>query len=264
MDSEFMQRMGWVLIALENAFMHLKDSEFEAALVDTGLRNLLISSGVNPTGIGDEQPGVGRGQLSAVMLDFGRNTTENLLDARRGYLASLHLEQAGCWEGWVALDGGERWRLAPSSARGNRDKSWGGRRGGRAPRARAPAPPPGPRGPRGRPLRETCALPCTMMKSSRPVWPSRATTSPASMWCSSVCFAISFRCRLPRPANIETLRSSSIFSERLRKAIAPSSLVATAECGAHRPEPRPSTRSARRLSILPRAVSRRAASDGAD
>jgi hypothetical protein len=41
-----------------------------------------------------------------------------------------HLEQAGCWEGWVALDGDERWRLAPSSARGNRDKSWGPRRWG--------------------------------------------------------------------------------------------------------------------------------------
>lgn len=41
-----------------------------------------------------------------------------------------HLEQAGRWDGWVALDGGERWRLAPSSARGNRDKSWGPRRWG--------------------------------------------------------------------------------------------------------------------------------------
>jgi outer membrane translocation and assembly module TamA len=33
------------------------------------------------------------------MIDFGRNTTENILDARRGYLAALHLEQAGRWMG---------------------------------------------------------------------------------------------------------------------------------------------------------------------
>jgi hypothetical protein len=40
-----------------------------------------------------------------------------------------HLEQAGRWEGSISLDG-ERWRLVPSSARGNRDKSWGPRRWG--------------------------------------------------------------------------------------------------------------------------------------
>jgi hypothetical protein len=43
-----------------------------------------------------------------------------------------HLEQAGAWEGTISLAGepGERWRLTPSSARGNRDKSWGPRRWG--------------------------------------------------------------------------------------------------------------------------------------
>jgi hypothetical protein len=55
-----------------------------------------------------------------------------------------HLEQAGRWEGSVALIGTpgssgssgssakpvERWRLEPTSARGNRDKSWGPRRWG--------------------------------------------------------------------------------------------------------------------------------------
>ena len=40
-----------------------------------------------------------------------------------------HLEQAGRWEGSISLDG-ERWRLVPTSARGNRDKSWGPRRWG--------------------------------------------------------------------------------------------------------------------------------------
>jgi hypothetical protein len=40
-----------------------------------------------------------------------------------------HLEQAGRWEGSISLDG-DRWRLVPTSARGNRDKSWGPRRWG--------------------------------------------------------------------------------------------------------------------------------------
>jgi hypothetical protein len=52
-----------------------------------------------------------------------------------------HLEQAGRWEGWISLGRAEnghddhdgeaaRWPLAPTSARGNRDKSWGPRRWG--------------------------------------------------------------------------------------------------------------------------------------
>lgn len=45
----------------------------------------------------DPQTRRSRGQRSAVSLDFSRNTTENLLDARRGYVATLHLEQAGKW-----------------------------------------------------------------------------------------------------------------------------------------------------------------------
>jgi hypothetical protein len=40
-----------------------------------------------------------------------------------------HLEQAGGWAGTIALDG-DNWTLDPSSARGNRDKSWGPRRWG--------------------------------------------------------------------------------------------------------------------------------------
>jgi hypothetical protein len=40
-----------------------------------------------------------------------------------------HLEQAGRWSGSVAL-GDDSWTLDPSSARGNRDKSWGPRRWG--------------------------------------------------------------------------------------------------------------------------------------
>ena len=56
------------------------------------LRDELISLGLDPTG-----GGVGSGQRSAISLDAARNTTGNILDARRGYVASLHIEQAGRW-----------------------------------------------------------------------------------------------------------------------------------------------------------------------
>jgi outer membrane protein assembly complex protein YaeT len=61
------------------------------ALEDLTFRDELIALGLDP------RTGVGRGQRSAISLDFGRNTTQNLLDARRGYVATLHLEQAGTW-----------------------------------------------------------------------------------------------------------------------------------------------------------------------
>ena len=67
------------------------------ALNDESIRDDLIVLGLDPTGLDDGDPGRGRGQLSSVMIDFGRNTTENILDARRGYFAALHLEQAGRW-----------------------------------------------------------------------------------------------------------------------------------------------------------------------
>jgi outer membrane protein insertion porin family/translocation and assembly module TamA len=63
------------------------------ALNDPSFRDELIALGLDPT------TGSGRGQLSAIGIDFGRNTTENLLDARSGYVAAVHLEQAGRWLG---------------------------------------------------------------------------------------------------------------------------------------------------------------------
>jgi outer membrane protein insertion porin family/translocation and assembly module TamA len=71
----------------------------DAALNDLTFRDELIALGLNPTASGDGDPGQGRGQLSSLMIDFGRNTTQNLLDARQGYMASAHLEQAGRWLG---------------------------------------------------------------------------------------------------------------------------------------------------------------------
>jgi outer membrane protein assembly factor BamA len=61
------------------------------ALEDLTFRDELIALGLDP------RTGTGRGQRSAVSIDLGRSTTENLIDARRGYVATVHLEQAGRW-----------------------------------------------------------------------------------------------------------------------------------------------------------------------
>jgi outer membrane protein assembly complex protein YaeT len=63
------------------------------ALEDPTFRDELIALGLDP------RTGTGRGQLSALLLDAGRNTTENLLDAKKGYVAIVHLETAGQWLG---------------------------------------------------------------------------------------------------------------------------------------------------------------------
>ena len=69
----------------------------EDALADLSFRDELIALGLNPTGLGQEDPGVTKGLRSSLFLDAGRNTTGHLLDARKGYVASLHVEQAGGW-----------------------------------------------------------------------------------------------------------------------------------------------------------------------
>jgi outer membrane protein assembly complex protein YaeT len=63
------------------------------ALEDLSLRDELIALGMDP------RTGFVRGTRSFLSLDAGRNTTDNLLDAKQGYLASVHLEQAGRWLG---------------------------------------------------------------------------------------------------------------------------------------------------------------------
>jgi outer membrane protein assembly complex protein YaeT len=65
----------------------------DEALLDLTFRDELIALGLDP------RTGTGKGTRSALSLDGGRNTTNNLLDARRGYLVSAHLEQAGKWLG---------------------------------------------------------------------------------------------------------------------------------------------------------------------
>lgn len=61
------------------------------ALQDLTFRDELIALGLDPT------RGAGQGTLVALGFDLQRNTTPNLIDARRGYLAQVHVEQAGGW-----------------------------------------------------------------------------------------------------------------------------------------------------------------------
>ena len=61
------------------------------ALEDLSFRDELIALGLDP------RRGTGTGTRSAISIDGGRNTTNNLLDAKQGYVASIHLEQAGRW-----------------------------------------------------------------------------------------------------------------------------------------------------------------------
>lgn len=61
---------------------------------DVSLRDELIALGLDP-----ESRGRTSGQRGALSVDISRNSTDNLLDAKRGYVASLHLEQAAPWLG---------------------------------------------------------------------------------------------------------------------------------------------------------------------
>jgi outer membrane protein assembly complex protein YaeT len=63
------------------------------ALLDLSLRDELISLGLDP------RTGTGQGQRSAISFDAARNTANNVLDARRGYMAAIHLETGGAWLG---------------------------------------------------------------------------------------------------------------------------------------------------------------------
>ncbi|HSL20787.1 MAG TPA: BamA/TamA family outer membrane protein [Vicinamibacterales bacterium] len=81
------------------------------ALEDLSFRDTLIALKLDP------RFGTGRGSLSAIAIDYSRNTTGNLLDARRGYVASAHFEEAGRWLPGdfnyreVALEGRHYWTL---------------------------------------------------------------------------------------------------------------------------------------------------------
>ncbi|HEX6659526.1 MAG TPA: BamA/TamA family outer membrane protein [Ilumatobacter sp.] len=61
------------------------------ALTDFSLRDELISLGLDP------RTGQQDGTVSAIAFDVERNTSDNMLNARRGYFLSGHVEQAGRW-----------------------------------------------------------------------------------------------------------------------------------------------------------------------
>ena len=61
----------------------------DEALNDLTFRDELIALGLDP------RTGESSGQRSVLSADFTRNTTDNLLDAKRGYVATVHVEQAG-------------------------------------------------------------------------------------------------------------------------------------------------------------------------
>jgi outer membrane protein insertion porin family/translocation and assembly module TamA len=65
----------------------------QEALDDPSFRDELIALGLDPT------TGRGNGTRSAIFFDGGRNTTDSLLDAHRGYVGTVHFEQAGRWLG---------------------------------------------------------------------------------------------------------------------------------------------------------------------
>jgi len=60
-------------------------------LEDFTIRNNLIALGLDP------RTGQTRGTTAAVAFDVNRNTTNNILDANRGYVLNAHVEQAGKW-----------------------------------------------------------------------------------------------------------------------------------------------------------------------
>ena len=60
-------------------------------LQDFSIRDNLIALGLDP------RTGTTRGTTGAVAFDLNRNTTNNVLDANRGYVLSAHLEEAGKW-----------------------------------------------------------------------------------------------------------------------------------------------------------------------
>jgi outer membrane protein insertion porin family len=69
------------------------------ALTDPTFRDELIALGLDPRCGRGPRCFRGAGQVSSLFIDAGRNTTENLLDAKKGYVAIAHLETAGGWLG---------------------------------------------------------------------------------------------------------------------------------------------------------------------
>ena len=85
------QRTPTTTWAVSLANEYQRSSIANEALLDFTVRDELIALGLDP------RDGQARGTLSAIAFDISRNTTNNLLDARSGYVLNGHLEQAGKW-----------------------------------------------------------------------------------------------------------------------------------------------------------------------
>jgi len=87
------QQTYWA-VSLINEFQ--RSTITNAALEDFSIRNNLIALGLDPC-TDPSRCGATRGTTAAVAFDVNRNTTNNILDANRGYSLSGHVEQAGKW-----------------------------------------------------------------------------------------------------------------------------------------------------------------------
>ena len=76
-------------VSLINEFQ--RSSISDAGLEDFTIRNNLISLGLDP------RTGKTRGTTGAIAFDINHNTTNNILDANRGYVLGAHVEEAGKW-----------------------------------------------------------------------------------------------------------------------------------------------------------------------
>ncbi len=83
------QALTTASVTFVNEYEDYTISDF--ALEDLSFRDELIALGLNPT------RGAAHGTLVALGFDLQRNTTPSLIDARSGYLAQVHVEQAGQW-----------------------------------------------------------------------------------------------------------------------------------------------------------------------
>jgi outer membrane protein assembly factor BamA len=76
-------------VSLINEFQ--RSSISNSGLDDFTIRNNLIALGLDPG------TGKTRGTTGAVAFDINHNTTNNILDANRGYVLGAHVEEAGKW-----------------------------------------------------------------------------------------------------------------------------------------------------------------------
>ena len=88
-----LNRRPTMTVALTYANEYEDYTVSDEALADPDFRDDLIALGLNP------ETGAGKGHRSALIVDASRNKTDNIVDAKRGYLAALHLEKAGTFLG---------------------------------------------------------------------------------------------------------------------------------------------------------------------